>query len=483
MSNHSTTDMKSVMPQNTNSVTVKVWNISNSISNEFFEKFFSTADPNSVLKKCDDHYLVTVSKDRAPLIIQKLNDWKVGDKPLRACIVDKKNVTRVCVWNLSNLLSDAFFNRLFSVLNCKSSSQKYKDYYIIETSKELAEGIVQKLNKCSVADTVLRAAIIGKNDSYLNSEGPSRHISFTLQDFYLQEKNVILRKALKTYGKVSDFYSYKTVKCNGSCGGDQSTCTFYHSSSDKRRSLVLHRYTSDICPNQALKPKVCSSGDRCSYSHNIYEQMFHPTNIHTILCPSAQVSLCTKMPFCKFYHKETPETFYTESWSHILTCEVKNTFKYFVGAINEAIKLPSNYDIRVCLLSRCEELLDIASKCIVDVTSSLKMESIVLDKKWINLDNHQIFLGTPEIVANYHKRLLTSSTRGAVVIEDISAILEDAENRLYLLSILERLKLSNKNSKMNVVFVSRFEEPHLTDHLSRMIGVNVVKLNEPSVSG
>lgn len=40
---------------------------------------------------------------------------------------------------------------------------------------------------------------------------------------------------------------------------------------------------------------------------------------------------------------ETPETFYTESWSHILTCEVKNTFKYFVGAINEAIKLPSNY--------------------------------------------------------------------------------------------------------------------------------------------
>lgn len=36
---------------------------------------------------------------------------------------------------------------------------------------------------------------------------------------------------------------------------------------------------------------------------------------------------------------------------------------------------------------------------------------------------------------------------------------------------------------MNVVFVSRFEEPHLTDHLSRMIGVNVVKLNEPSVSG
>ncbi|KAB7504772.1 hypothetical protein Anas_11795, partial [Armadillidium nasatum] len=96
--------------------------------------------------------------------------------------------------------------------------------------------------------------------------------------------------------------------------------------------------------------------------------------------------------------------------------------------------------------------------------------------------NHQIFLGTPEIVANYHKRLLTSSTRGALIIEDISAILEDAENRLYLLSILERLKLSNKTSKMNVVFVSRFEDPHLTDHLSRMIGINVVKLNESSVS-
>lgn len=82
--------------------------------------------------------------------------------------------------------------------------------------------------------------------------------------------------------------------------------------------------------------------------------------------------------------------------------------------------------------------------CLQVLISINKFELLLFSRT----DNHQIFLGTPEIMANFHKRLLTSSTRGALIIEDVSGILEDAENRLHLLSIFERLKLPIKTCEL-----------------------------------
>ena len=113
-----------------------------------------------------------------------------------------------------------------------------------------------------------------------------------------------------------EFNSFKTIRCkNEECsdkflmqdGNENSqirytTCTFYHSSMDKRRNPCSKNNEPILFYNSKFICKDCIDRDDhdigCFYCKNYFEFYYHPDNYKSKICPYNQ---CTSI-FCPFYH-------------------------------------------------------------------------------------------------------------------------------------------------------------------------------------
>lgn len=92
---------------------------------------------------------------------------------------------------------------------------------------------------------------------------------------------------------------YKIEPCeNDSCDGNKKLCPYYHSKSDKRRSLKEIGYSPQMCQfgKNCLKKK-------CNKAHNKYEINYHPNNYRRKYCKNIfNLQDCQYKLYCSKAH-------------------------------------------------------------------------------------------------------------------------------------------------------------------------------------
>ena len=87
--------------------------------------------------------------------------------------------------------------------------------------------------------------------------------------------------------------TFKTTKCKDpACLSMSSSreCPHFHNDGDRRRNPYTISYAPDMCDTKpkGLKGKnshtMCMEGDACLFSHNVFEQMFHPLRYKKFPC-------------------------------------------------------------------------------------------------------------------------------------------------------------------------------------------------------
>jgi hypothetical protein len=101
--------------------------------------------------------------------------------------------------------------------------------------------------------------------------------------------------------KEIDLSVFKVEACSESQPHNPKQCPYYHSSKDRRRS-VLH--SSDVC--QEAEADSCKAKDKCSKAHNRVEQLYHSSRFRTKFCSNypSRLSLCEYGLYCSFAHSE-----------------------------------------------------------------------------------------------------------------------------------------------------------------------------------
>ncbi|KAK2080909.1 hypothetical protein QBZ16_000763 [Prototheca wickerhamii] len=97
-------------------------------------------------------------------------------------------------------------------------------------------------------------------------------------------------------------WSMKVLPCTRMAAHDWTTCPFAHVGEKAvRRDPSCHAYTGVACPDMK-RTSACPRGDKCPYSHNVFEYWLHPTRYRTQLCNDGPA--CARKP-CFFAHSLT----------------------------------------------------------------------------------------------------------------------------------------------------------------------------------
>ena len=129
-------------------------------------------------------------------------------------------------------------------------------------------------------------------------------------DFFSNENslgNQLFKKNSLQYEESADFdlLSFKTLACLNSIRHNEKQCLFYHSNKDRRRQLMSHRYSSELCP-RSEDEKECPYRDMCIRCHNRVEQFYHPEKFKSKYCShfGENIGLCPYGIYCSFAHSE-----------------------------------------------------------------------------------------------------------------------------------------------------------------------------------
>ncbi|RXG70957.1 hypothetical protein Avbf_04758 [Armadillidium vulgare] len=339
--------------------------------------------------------------------------------------------------------------------------------------------ITRKLDNILIGDSTLRVCLIHNQDDYPElTFAQEEYISSMFQDAYSRFKSQIMRNIKNKLLNVTDFTNYKTHKCNGTCRGDKTNCNFYHNLSDRRRNPLRCPYLQKMCTS----PGVCTQGDLCSSAHNIYEQMFYPTNFQTILCPLHDKNTPITNGFCKFAHKDSPELFFTGSWQDIVTFGTQNSLRFLAGAIRAIHKLTFRKDVKICFITQSEEFLEVAFKMIDDFAFQYKLKCVNLEKSRYNKNAYDVYFGKPSTVNNYSGKILSIHDYGVLIVDNIKAVMEDSQDAEHLLKICQRLKISaGIQSPINKVFVSSSYDREVTGVVSSFLGIPLQELIDSDI--
>ena len=110
--------------------------------------------------------------------------------------------------------------------------------------------------------------------------------------------------------------TFKTTKCKDpACLSLSSSreCPHFHNDGDRRRNPYAIQYAPDMCDTKPKGAKgkfnhtMCMEGDACLFSHNVFEQMFHPLRYKKFPCrfrgPLSGKNLCPNAAkVCAFIH-------------------------------------------------------------------------------------------------------------------------------------------------------------------------------------
>lgn len=118
-------------------------------------------------------------------------------------------------------------------------------------------------------------------------------------------KSASLTKENQAEIKHLNLLNFKIFKCDKGTCSDMKNCLYFHSELDRRRSLIKHKYVSDLCENVA-KGVHCPFQDYCKYSHNHFESLYHHTKYKKRFCNSYpdKLETCKYQRFCSYAHSE-----------------------------------------------------------------------------------------------------------------------------------------------------------------------------------
>jgi hypothetical protein len=85
---------------------------------------------------------------------------------------------------------------------------------------------------------------------------------------------------------------------------DTTTCPFFHVNEAKARRRDPSLYASVPCPDftsgsSSSRRPTCPRGERCCFSHNMWEYWLHPTRYRTELC---KLGVACSRQMCFFAH-------------------------------------------------------------------------------------------------------------------------------------------------------------------------------------
>lgn len=114
--------------------------------------------------------------------------------------------------------------------------------------------------------------------------------------------------------------------------------------------ILIFFFSQKMCVlyNNLSNSSSCPNGDACPFSHNIYEQMFYPTNYQSVVCPTEAGKECLQQPFYKFAHRGK------FSFIYLIYLFLFVSFKaIFIGLIIQYVPLfkHSGFNIKIYLYS------------------------------------------------------------------------------------------------------------------------------------
>lgn len=100
--------------------------------------------------------------------------------------------------------------------------------------------------------------------------------------------------------------SYKVHRCKeiSNLSHDRKMCTYWHTSTDRRRNPFEFNYSCYECPN-VIGGAECEDGDKCPHAHNMLERMFHPELFKISMCKrTLDGKKCDRTSICAFAHSD-----------------------------------------------------------------------------------------------------------------------------------------------------------------------------------
>ncbi|XP_064092652.1 uncharacterized protein LOC135205676 [Macrobrachium nipponense] len=186
-----------------------------------------------------------------------------------------------------------------------------------------------------------------------------------------------LSKLMKKIGNVlkeevdaeMNVYTFKTRLCRYADGCKaKDLCPKFHDAGDRRRCLILHRYSDEMC-TVLEESGSCEAKDKCSNAHSPLEILFHFKNFRSSICPGWQQNrACDKVGrVCSYVHPGKPEMLYNDKWDNLYVEGLKKTLAYLTEAVKNLFLVKDLQCLRVLLITVSPELAKLYVDCITEL--------------------------------------------------------------------------------------------------------------------
>ncbi|XP_064092651.1 uncharacterized protein LOC135205675 [Macrobrachium nipponense] len=193
-----------------------------------------------------------------------------------------------------------------------------------------------------------------------------------------------LSKLMKKIGDVlkeeinneMNVYTFKTRSCRYADGCKaKDLCLKFHDAGDRRRCLLLHRYSDEMC-SDLEESGSCEAKDKCSSAHSPLEILFHYKNFRSSICPGWQQNrACDKVGrVCSYVHPEKPEMLYNNKWDNLYVEGLKRTLNYLAEAVKNLFLVKGLQCLQVLLITVSPELAKLYVDCIRELAKCCKQK-------------------------------------------------------------------------------------------------------------
>lgn len=296
---------------------------------------------------------------------------------------------------------------------------------------------------------------------------------------------------------------YKTKLCvNGAeCLLDIPSCNNYHNHEDKRRRPVINDsavlYSPNRCGHGWMTGK-CRFASQCKYSHNEYEQLFHPEVYKTRTCREFDENVqCLYAPCCPFDHAQ--KLCFTQAVDLITTN--RTAMDKFCSILAHTLTDPQKR--RICSALRTERPNAYSGweevgwdKKIQQATKSFVIDIIITSKK--KLGNFKTDdLEMQQRLQKMGQSILVSSLKGAAstvrtATDELMRIMDDQCNQdKFMFQVARDIKhnvnwgahdKTGDGSDKKKFEVTPANQKNAADNFARLVDHVLAKFSEPTVA-
>ncbi|CAL4113458.1 unnamed protein product [Meganyctiphanes norvegica] len=311
-------------------------------------------------------------------------------------------------------------------------------------TKQRARVVYKLLNKFRTPLGRVKLVYTQKLDSSLQDDSQETELVMAIIHKSLkkfQQTNIEKDRGSAKCRGVIDPYSFKTKKCDKKCKINMN-CHYFHSEEQKRRNPAKIPYISTMCSQNQLGS--CFLSDNCNKCHSDYEFNFHPDRVHKKVCSDwyrkGQCHLDFESPNCCINaHPETPEVLFNDVWHDVYIAELKHTYQYFVGAIQNLRFVNTQREgIYILLVTPSIYMIDWLIEATQTLVTSLKVgvhivtnDTVITEKE----KQSQVLLCTPVGIVRILETpgVDLSLTLAGLILDDVTILLHRNRKELELI--------------------------------------------------